>query len=88
LTALHYTILHKIGEPEIRVVDSLFCFKLAVCNVTLTSRDMGSSKTRDQMIIGTSIGIFAVLAIGIFSSFSIVIVADDWHVQETLTHLI
>jgi hypothetical protein len=49
---------------------------------------MGSSKTRDQMIIGTSIGIFAVLAIGIFSSFSIVIVADDWHVQETLTHKI
>jgi hypothetical protein len=28
---------------------------------------MDSSKTRDQMIIGTSIGIFAVLAIGIFS---------------------
>jgi hypothetical protein len=30
---------------------------------------MGSSKTRTQMIIGTSIGIFAALAIGVFSSF-------------------
>jgi hypothetical protein len=30
---------------------------------------MGSSKTRNQMIIGTTIGIFAILAIGVFSSF-------------------
>src|SRR5215212_4839245 len=61
--------MYKIREPEIRVVDSLFRFKLALCNDTMTFSDMDSSKTRNQMIIGTNIGIFAVLAIGVFSSF-------------------
>jgi hypothetical protein len=30
---------------------------------------LGLSKTRNQMVIGTSIGIFAALTIGVFSSF-------------------
>src|ERR671921_582070 len=43
---------------------------MALCNDTMTFSEMDSSKTRNQMIIiGTSIGIIAVLVIGVFSSF-------------------
>jgi hypothetical protein len=42
---------------------------LVLTNVILTLTNLGLSKTRTQMIIGASIGIFAAFAIGVFPSF-------------------
>jgi hypothetical protein len=51
--------------------DLLLCFKAALNNVILTFSYMASSKTRTQMIIGTSIvGIFAALILGVYRYFN------------------